>query len=151
MQYFVRQIDNQPDLEAAMHLRRQVFVEEQGVPAHEEYDQYEGSSFHYLAVDDQNRPCGTARWRFTDAGIKLERFAVDAYYRRQGVGAALVRTMLHDIDRHPDQAGRPRYLHAQVTAMPLYEQFGFCPEGDRFDECGIAHYKMRLATTSPAH
>jgi predicted GNAT family N-acyltransferase len=42
------------------------------------------------------------------------------------------------------QEGKTLYLHAQISALPLYQKFGFEKEGPAFDECGIRHYKMIL-------
>ncbi|GAA4409623.1 GNAT family N-acetyltransferase [Nibrella viscosa] len=134
------------DLDQAFVIRREVFVEEQQVPADEEYDEYEKTSRHFLARSHAV-PCGTARWRETPKGIKLERFAVRKDYRGQGVGKALVRAVLDDVflyHGHPETV----YMHAQVSAMPLYAGFGFEPVGDLFDECGIMHYKMVLPMTA---
>jgi len=128
-------------LKAAFLIRQKVFVEEQNVPAAEEYDEYETTSRHFLAFYN-GIPCGTARWRYTDKGIKLERFAVLADFRSQKVGSALVQAVLEDVQQQADTAGKLLYLHAQVTAMPLYAKFGFEPLGDRFLECDIEHYKM---------
>jgi predicted GNAT family N-acyltransferase len=128
----------------AFRIREAVFVQEQNVPADEEYDEYETSSRHFLAYADGTTPCGTARWRFTDKGIKLERFAVLKEFRSRKVGSALVQAVLDDVRQHPLSGGKPTYLHAQVTAMPLYAKFGFQPVGDMFLECDIQHYKMKL-------
>ena len=35
------------------------------------------------------------------------------------------------------------YLHAQTRVVGFYENFGFVPEGDEFDEAGIPHRLMR--------
>ncbi|EMR02027.1 GNAT family N-acetyltransferase [Cesiribacter andamanensis] len=139
----VERTTNQQQLEAAFDIRRKVFVEEQQVPAEEEYDEFEESSRHFLALDEQGSPCGTARWRRTPKGIKLERFAVLAEQRGKGVGAALVAKVLEDVAQQADTQGRVLYLHAQLTAMPLYARFGFSPEGEEFEECGIRHYLMK--------
>ena len=136
-------ISNPADLDVAFAIRRQVFVEEQRVPAREEYDEYEDSSTHYLAFAD-GTPCGTARWRRTSDGVKLERFAVLNAYRGRGVGRALVRAALADVFRQQPEPIERIYLHAQLTAMPLYTHFGFVPIGPMFEEAGIQHYKMVL-------
>lgn len=136
-------ISSPVDLEAAFAIRRQVFVEEQRVSAREEYDEFEDSSTHFLARAD-GTPCGTARWRRTSNGVKLERFAVLAACRGQGVGKALVRAVLDDVFSQQPEPIERIYLHAQVTAMPLYASFGFVPVGPMFEEAGIQHYKMVL-------
>ncbi|GAB3717404.1 GNAT family N-acetyltransferase [Spirosoma lituiforme] len=136
-------ISNSADLESAFAIRREVFVEEQHVDAREEYDEFEESSTHFLARAD-GTPCGTARWRRTSNGVKLERFAVLADFRGMGVGKALVKTVLDDVFGQQPEPIERIYLHAQVTAMPLYAGFGFIPVGPLFEEAGIQHYKMVL-------
>ena len=129
-------------MQAALGIREEVFVQEQRVPAEEEYDEFENYSRHFLALID-GHPAGTARWRFTDQGIKLERFAVLSRYRGSGVGSALVKAVLDDIMATDNIRGRLLYMHAQITAMPLYAKFGFQPVGEMFEECAIQHYKMQ--------
>lgn len=141
MPIHVHHITTEVDLQAAFRIRETVFVHEQHVPAEEEYDEFETTARHFLAVAD-GVPCGTARWRYTDKGVKLERFAVLAEYRSQKVGSALVQALLNDIAGQPAANGKTLYLHAQVTAMPLYRKFGFQPVGELFEECDIPHYKM---------
>lgn len=139
----VRKIQNQEDLEKAFAIRREVFVKEQNVPAQEEYDNYENESKHFLALCN-GEPCGTARWRFTEKGIKLERFAVLAPYRKQKVGKAIVEKVLQDIKNNNNYAKKMIYLHAQVQVVGFYEKFGFEKFGEKFQECEIWHYAMKL-------
>lgn len=139
----VTKVLNKEDLETIFKIREEVFVIEQEVAPEEEYDEYEDTSIHFLARVDRN-PAGTARWRFTDKGIKLERFAVLKKERGKGVGQALVKSVLEDIALHPEAKGKKLYLHAQLTAIPLYAKFGFKQVGDMFEECNILHYKMEL-------
>lgn len=136
-------ISNPADLESAFAIRRKVFVEEQHVDAREEYDEFEETSTHFLARAD-GTPCGTARWRRTSNGVKMERFAVLADFRGQGVGKALVKTVLDDVFSQQPEPIERIYLHAQLAAMPLYAGFGFIPVGPIFEEAGIQHYKMVL-------
>lgn len=144
MNLHVTKIIQDEELKSAFNVREKVFVVEQEVDPAEEYDEFESCSMHFLAWLD-GLPVGTARWRFTSNGIKLERFAVLKEVRGQGVGQALVRAVLSDIAMTPETNDKQKYLHAQLTAMPLYSKFGFIKEGDIFDECNILHYKMRLA------
>ncbi len=98
----------------------------------------------FLAKLD-GKPVGTARWRFTNYGVKMERFAVVKEARGRGVGQALVEAVLEDVDSNPDAAGKTKYLHSQLTAISLYSKFGFEKVGEMFEECNIQHYKMELA------
>lgn len=129
------------DKQKAFSIREEVFVIEQKVSADDEFDQYETSSHHFVALDEANEPVGSARWRATTKGIKLERFTVKHKLRGMGLGSKIVRAVLEDI--HTNAAkGTYLYLHAQLSAVPLYAKFGFLKKGDQFDECGILHYLM---------
>jgi predicted GNAT family N-acyltransferase len=132
----VNKIDNDQDLEKAFAIRRTVFVGEQNCPPELEYEN-EDVSTHFLATIN-NLPAGACRWRKTDAGYKLERFAVLKDYRGKGLGQALVTAVLADLP--PDAAYV--YLNAQLEAMGLYSKFGFVAEGEQFEEAGIQHFKM---------
>ncbi|MHA7130981.1 GNAT family N-acetyltransferase [Algoriphagus namhaensis] len=139
----VKKIRAAEDLKAAFAIRERVFVLEQGVNSTDEYDQFEESSTHFLARLE-GEAVGTARWRITSNGVKLERFAVAAHARGGGVGQALVEAVLADIRQNPEASGRQLYLHAQLKAVSLYEKFGFEKVGEIFEECNILHYQMEL-------
>lgn len=140
----VKKITSDDQLKSAFWIREQVFVIEQEVDPKEEYDEFEKKSKHFLACID-DKPAGTARWRITPNGVKLERFAVLKEARGKGVGQALVAAVLEDIKENPATEGKKKYLHAQLSAVPLYTKFGFEKVGDLFEECNIWHYKMQLA------
>lgn len=139
----VVKIQTEEDLELAHKIRYEVFVVGQHVPAEAEIDEHESICCHFLARYN-GVPCGAARWRTTANGVKLERFAVLESYRSKGVGSALVTAVLADIETVEELAHRQLYLHAQLSAMPLYLKFGFQKEGEMFSECDIDHYKMVL-------
>lgn len=125
----------------AFQIREEVFVVEQEVTAEEEFDEFEDESHHFVALDENNQPVGSARWRHTDKGIKLERFTAKKTMRGKGLGSAIVKAVLDDIATHAEP-GTYLYMHAQLPAVPLYLKFGFQTKGDQFDECGIMHYLM---------
>lgn len=139
----VQLISEAIDLQKVFEIRKEVFVKEQNVSPEEEYDQFEDSSRHFLALYGEDQiPCGTARWRFTDKGIKLERFAILLSFRGLGLGAALVQACLNDIAQFPESVGKKIYMHAQVHAVGFYEKLGFQIEGEEFEEAGIRHFTM---------
>lgn len=144
MRPIVEKITDREELKGAFRIRELVFVIEQQVPASEEYDEFEELATHFIAKLD-GKPVGTARWRFTKNGVKMERFAVLAEARGKGVGQALVSAVLEDVNSSPEAEGKTKYLHSQLTAMPLYSKFGFEKVGEMFEECRIQHYKMELA------
>lgn len=118
-------------------IRQKVFVEEQKVDPALEYDEYESVARHFLLYTD-GVPAATARWRETDKGIKLERFATLVMYRNQGLGAKLLQKVLEDVI----PAGKKIYLHSQLKAIPFYERHGFKKIGEQFTEANIEHFRM---------
>ncbi|MEM0940605.1 MAG: GNAT family N-acetyltransferase [Bacteroidota bacterium] len=141
MTYRVIKAQTEAEKKKAFAIREEVFVVEQKVPAEEEFDEYEGVSHHFVALDENDEPIGSARWRLTNKGIKLERFTVKENLRGKGLGTKIVQTVLDDISGNTEK-GTCLYMHSQLDAVPLYTKFGFQKKGDRFEECGIMHYLM---------
>ena len=129
-------------LQEVFRIREAVFVVEQGVKREDELDQFENESHHFLATHKSHGACGAARWRLTQHGVKLERFAVTSTARNKGIASALVEAVLKDIAADPKAGSMPLYLHAQIEAVALYEKYGFAKTGPTFLECDITHYKM---------
>ena len=120
----------------ASRIRFAVFVEEQGVPAELEMDEFDARSLHALAVQD-GEAVGTGRL-LPDGHIG--RMAVLKAWRRHGVGGRLLQALV--------QAARMRgeehvVLSAQVRALPFYRAHGFRAEGPVYEEAGIPHQAMR--------
>lgn len=132
----VNKIRNKEELEKAFAIRKTVFVEEQNCPPELEWE-HEEEAVHFLA-ELSGVPCGACRWRKTDAGYKLERFAVLKEFRGKRIGQALVAAALADLPENAHYI----YLHAQLDAVRLYSRFGFITEGEQFEEAGIQHFKM---------
>lgn len=129
---------DRPELASqANAIRQQVFVEEQNVDPALEYDEYEDIATHYLLFVDDN-PAATARWRKTDKGIKLERFATLRSQRNGGLGAVLLQKIMADII----PSGKKIYLHSQLKAIPFYTRHGFVKFGEQFSEAEIEHFQM---------
>ena len=132
----VLKVSDKPSLDRVFAIRREVFVGEQNCPPELEWE-HEDESTHFLATVN-GAPAGAARWRKTENGYKLERFAVLKKFRGQGVAQELVRRVLNDLPADAEYI----YLNAQIQAMRLYEKFGFVAEGPQFEEAGIQHFKM---------
>jgi predicted GNAT family N-acyltransferase len=132
----IKKVSEQADLNIVFALRREVFVVEQNCPPELEWEN-EDISTHFLTTVDAE-PAGACRWRKTDKGYKLERFAVLKKFRGFGVGQAMVQTVLDDLPADADYI----YLHAQTPAVSLYKRFGFEAIGPEFEEAGIKHFKM---------
>jgi len=124
--------------EQAFSIRKQVFVEEQGVDPSLECD-HEEESNHYLLFAGE-KAIATARWRETEKGIKLERFAVLPSFRNRGIGEIILKEVLKDTL----PSGKEIYLHSQIKAIPFYQRNGFLKAGEQFTEAGIEHFLMHL-------
>ena len=132
----VSKVSDPESLEKVFAIRREVFVGEQNCPPELEWE-FEDESTHFLATVD-SIPAGACRWRKTDKGYKLERFAVLGKHRGLGLAQLMVQTVLDDLPANASYV----YLHAQIQAVSLYEKFGFEKLGPEFEEAGIRHFKM---------
>jgi predicted GNAT family N-acyltransferase len=122
--------------QAALEIRREVFIVGQNVDPALEIENEEKCTHYLLFLDEQ--PIGTARWRETENGIKLERFATRPVYRNRGYGTVILKQVLQDIL----PLNKKIYLHSQLKAVPYYQRQGFVKTGDIFQEAGIDHYLM---------
>ena len=122
----------------ASPIRFEVFVNEQRVPAEMELDDMDAHCVHAVAFRE-SIPVGTGRL-LPDGHIG--RMAVLKRYRRQGVGAAMLKRL---IQAAHDRGDREVALSAQVHAVPFYRAHGFVEEGGVYEEAGIAHQAMRLS------
>jgi len=125
----------------AYAIRQKVFIQEQGVPQELELDEFDSISWHALAFwEDQ---CiGTGRLVAVDQNAgQIGRMAVLADFRGQGFGKAI---LIQLIDLAANQGMSTLTLHAQVSAIPFYEKFGFMAQGSIYEEAGIPHRNMIL-------
>lgn len=128
---------------AAMELRREVFVGEQGISPSLETDRRDADALHLVALRAA-QVIGTCRVVMERGTAKLGRLAVRSDARGAGAGAALVVAA----EAQARAAGAERMsLHAQAHATGLYATRGFVPLGAPFREAGIEHVRMekRLA------
>ena len=100
-------------------IRRNVFVKEQNISGKIEFDD-ENVDATYFIAQYKNVFVGTARYRLTDFGIKLERFAVLKSYRNLGVGKKLALYILNSI-----KGEKVIYLHAQESVIEFLFEVRF--------------------------
>ena len=123
-----------------LDIRQKVFKEEQGVP-YEEDEVYEEeiSSVSYLITLNE-KPIGTIRYRQTEEGFKIERFAILKEYRGNGYGNNVFKFFTDMIAAKYNPC--KIYFHSQCYIKDMYIKLGFIEEGDIFLEAGIEHIKM---------
>ena len=131
--------DDRPALQS---VRQSVFIEEQGIPAADEWDDIDPVARHVLVVTKNRDAVGTGRLEPTG---KIGRVAVLPQYRGTGVGSLIMGHLVN----HATELGFTRvYLHAQTAAAGFYERLGFRADGPAFDEVGIPHVRMSLGITA---
>ncbi|NNK16069.1 MAG: GNAT family N-acetyltransferase [Sulfitobacter sp.] len=132
-----RRIEVSTDIATCLRLRREVFIEEQGVSEADEIDDLDEQSLHLIAfVDDA--PAGTARITIQRDIAKIGRVCVLRPYRGTGLGADLIRKAL-EVARGKATTAK---LGAQVHALRFYERLGFVATGPVYDDAGIDHRDM---------
>jgi len=132
-------VEDDGGLKGAFEVRRQVFVEEQGVSEDLVFDEYENEAMH-MVVKDGERVIGTARVRFLEAKqSKLERMAVLRPFRNMGIGERIISYLIGELkSRQVEKV----ILHAQYQVIEFYKACGFTSVGSPFWEAGIKHLRM---------
>lgn len=129
------------DLKTAFSIRKEVFVEEQGVPLEDEFDEHDtltGQCKHILVYYNQ-QPVGTGRIRTVDGLGKLERICILKQYRKFGLGKVII----HTLEEIAKEMGLSQVkLHGQTQAEGFYKKLGYTTASDVFMEDGILHILM---------
>ena len=132
----VKIVKSRSEKELVLSIRKDVFIRGLNIPEYLEIDKNEDMATYVLAYV-KNKPVGTARWRKTKKGIKLERFAVLEKYRSNGIGSKMTKFILKNLKEN-----QLIYLYAQDSAIKFYEKLGFKSIGNLFKEVGINHQEM---------
>lgn len=136
----IKTVEFPQDLPTIEVIRRLVFQEEQGVEKELDFDGQDETAEQIIAYLD-NQPVGTARIRYLDNyNAKIERLAVLSTVRGQGIGKKIMEKALDILAKNNIQEV---VIHAQEYIKGLHQQVGFQQEGEKFEEAGIPHVKMR--------
>jgi ElaA protein len=127
------------DLTDAHDLRREIFIVEQQIEEHEEWDDLDDQAIHLVAYDGDT-PIGTARLLTVGDVGKIGRICVAKSARGTGLGAALVEEGLRQLAHQPGLT-KVR-LSAQTYATGFYKKLGFAVVSDIYDDAGIPHHDM---------
>lgn len=136
----IKTVELPEELPAIQAIRHSVFQIEQGVEAGLDFDGQDELAEQLIAyLDDQ--PVGTARIRYLDnKTAKIERLAVLSKARGQQIGRRIMEKAIEILAKNNIQEV---FIHAQEYIKGLHQQLGFEQEGERFEEAGIPHVKMR--------
>lgn len=137
-------VDWAADADALRRVRETVFIDEQQVPAADEWDGLDHDCQHVLVRDTDGNAIATGR---LTPQRSIGRMAVLREWRGRGIGSAVLKALVEQARAN----GWPRVsMHAQSHAVPFYERHGFHVEGEAFDECGIEHRHMAMALDAAA-
>jgi predicted GNAT family N-acyltransferase len=129
------------EIQALEQIRRTVFREEQNIAEELEFDGLDETSEQLLAYLNQE-PIGTLRIREVNPKtVKIERLAVLATARNQGIGRKLMEYAIALITEKNQY--EQIMIHAQYHLKNFYLTFGFQPVGETFEEAEILHIKMK--------
>jgi predicted GNAT family N-acyltransferase len=134
------------ELNQCFTIRKKVFVEEQGVPAELEIDEFDASpdACGHILLLNEGQPAGTGRWRqYTADTAKLQRLAVLVQYRGRGIGKKLIEAL----EQEAREAGNQFcILDGQCHAESFYHKLGYeTISVEPFEDAGIMHVRMRKA------
>ncbi|QGQ45389.1 GNAT family N-acetyltransferase [Metabacillus sediminilitoris] len=137
----VKRITEEHDLKKALQIRNEVFVEEQGVPLENEFDEFDtlNGTCEHILVYYNDQPVGTGRVRIVDSVGKLERICILEAYRKFGLG----KTIIKKLEEIAAEKGVSRVkLHGQTQAEGFYNKLGYLTSSDVFIEEDIPHVLM---------
>ncbi|MBD8136827.1 GNAT family N-acetyltransferase [Peribacillus frigoritolerans] len=136
-----KRITTENDLKIAFHIRKEVFVEEQGFPLEFEFDEFDtlNALSEHILVYYNEKPVGTGRLRVVDGLGKLERICILEPYRKFGLGKIILKT-LEEIAK--EQGITQVKLHGQTQAEGFYTKLGYRTSSDVFMEDGGPHLLM---------
>ncbi|MCM3619636.1 GNAT family N-acetyltransferase [Sutcliffiella horikoshii] len=144
-----KRITMEVDLSVAFHIRKEVFVEEQGVLLEDEFDEFdtlEGQGLcEHILVYYNEKPVGTGRIRIVDGLGKLERICILKPYRKFGLGKVIIKA-LEEIAEEKEVSKVK--LHGQTQAEGFYQKLGYRTSSNIFMEDGIPHILMVKDITS---
>ncbi|WP_409509362.1 GNAT family N-acetyltransferase [Bacillus spizizenii] len=137
----VKRITSEHDLHIAFDIRKAVFVEEQGCPVSDEFDEFDTlrEDCRHILVYHENEPVGTARVRIVDHAGKLERICILKPYRKFGLGKVIVDALERIVKEQGISAFK---LHGQTQAAVFYEKLGYQTASEEFILDGIPHVLM---------
>ena len=119
----IKLVETEEEMEAAIGVRFRVFVAEQQVPAEEELDEFDATATHAIAIidhDGQGQVVGTGRLLFgnEDTAARIGRMAVDAQWRRQGIGGRILKFL----EEEATAQGVDTYAPSSTRSIPCFHR-----------------------------
>ncbi len=137
---------SEKEIQLCVDIRKEVFINEQGVNPRIEIDNIDYKCEHILAFY-KNQPVATARLqKISEEKYKVGRMAVKKKHRRYGIGSEILLFIENYLKKKQIKIIE---LNAQKYVEKFYLKNGYNPVGDEFFEADILHIKMQKNIISP--
>ncbi len=129
------------DFEGVRAVREKVFVAGQGLPYDEEFDSFDGISFHLYITTEEGAPIAAARIHPEGNNTAIGRIAVLKQFRNAGYEEFALRMLLF---KAQNLAGERITTLAPASSRELYERFGFRADRTAVLTRGAEHVPMSV-------
>jgi predicted GNAT family N-acyltransferase len=120
-------------------VREEVFIVEQHVPLDIEWDEFDETAIHLLALNDQEQAVACARILPTKG--RIGRMGVLKAWRGCGIGYALLEKAIAICQ---SQEIKKISLSSQTHAIEFYKKAGFVVTSEAYIDVNIWHVDMQL-------
>jgi predicted GNAT family N-acyltransferase len=141
-----RVVTSDAEMEAVYHIRREVFVREQGL-TRSVYDEPDDRVSVHVVAQSGGRIVGCGRLTYIKDEGQIAWVAILQPARGTGAGVAIMDHLMDIAAAHPVQYVT---LNAQTHALGFYHRFGFESIGRRFHMSQIEHQFMVCQLNAPA-
>jgi len=141
-QYFVAEITfGTPEYDEAVRLRYDILRRPLGLFFNPEDFALEYEQMHIGCYDHRNVLAGYLNLTpLNDSEVKMRQVAVAEHAQKSGIG----RQMVDYAEKLATRKGfEYMVLNARETAVPFYDKLAYERVGERFEEVGIPHFKMK--------
>ena len=127
-----------PEYESAVVFRQRLLREPLGLRLLPAELATESAALHTIAEDGDEIVGYLQLWPTDDGWLHMKQVAVVELHQGRGIGRELV-----GFAERLAQNTQGIVLHARETVVGFYETLGYLREGERFEEVGIPHFRMR--------
>ncbi len=138
MQQFIKQLTTKTEIDELLQIRKTVFIDEQKIDPNIEIDQYDenGSDALFFGIYHMERLVGGTRLIKYEDGLKITRLCILKECRNRGLAKLLISELIEQFSR------TNFYLSSQISAVKLYEKFGFKVISRPYIIAGSQHLDM---------
>lgn len=122
-------------------IRYKVFVNDMGIDYSLEFEYEKELESVPFIIYLNEKAIGTIRYRKTEKGYKIERFAVLKAYQKQGYGRLAIKFLINYLISKFNPC--TIYVHGMSYLKDFYVSLGLNIEGEEFIEAGVKHYLFK--------